>query len=249
MKIQTDKGTTTNVHAITEGVRLFGKQRKNNTWDFVPSNDCNPATQLPKAKDNRKQGSWVVGYVPKANAPIAINADAAVRSQETLFERTAARRLALKHGSSYRPVVKMQSASNPVALQMRSRVAGSLGCTQQKRFRVEIADKVTGERVEVLCKLITYEVIVKSYGKVITFSTSNRAKGTFLDSRDGLRHPLSFAKTELARLLGTPVGAAQFRVLTGEAANEPQAVVVARHPATRQCATKDKRYMTAGLLG
>lgn len=88
------------------------------------------------------------------------------------------------------------------------------GLQESKRFRCEVTDKTTGERVEIMCKLITNTVLVASYGKIVEFRCTSRSKGTFLDCRDMKRKPLSFAKSELRRFLGITEGDAKFTMLT-----------------------------------
>lgn len=81
------------------------------------------------------------------------------------------------------------------------------------RFYVTIKDKATQEERQVPVTLTTNTVSVLSYGTLIEFSLTNRSKGTFGDSRDVKRHPLSFAKSELRRILGASVGDAAYAAL------------------------------------
>lgn len=93
------------------------------------------------------------------------------------------------------------------------RVAGSLCDTAVKRMRIEVRDRVTGEETEIVAKLQTNTIYVSCYGKIVEFSMTNRAKGTFCDGRDGKRKPISFAKSELCRMLGHSEGMARFAEL------------------------------------
>lgn len=102
----------------------------------------------------------------------------------------------------------------PAIAQTGNTVAGSLCDTGVRRYRVEKLDKATGEVVEITCRLITNTVSILTYGKIVEFSMTNRASGTFMDGRDGKRKPLSFAKSELHRMVGVTEGNKRYAELT-----------------------------------
>lgn len=83
-----------------------------------------------------------------------------------------------------------------------------------KRVYITVIDKITGEPVEIPVSLVTNMVVIHAYGTTTNFETSNRAKGTYLDSRDGKRHPLRRAKAELMRMVGATHGCTAFKQFT-----------------------------------
>lgn len=102
---------------------------------------------------------------------------------------------------------------NPETAKPCSKVAVSQSDRESKRFYVTLKDRVTGEERSVPVTLTTNFVRVLCYGKLVEFSLTNRSKGAFLDGRDGKRKPLSFAKSELRRLLGATEGDAAYATL------------------------------------
>jgi hypothetical protein len=102
----------------------------------------------------------------------------------------------------------------PDARNERNTGTVSQGCSATKRYRVEKLDKATGETVGIVCRLITNTVVILTYGKIVEFSMTNRASGTFMDGRDGKRKPLCFAKSELQRMVGVTEGNKRYAELT-----------------------------------
>jgi hypothetical protein len=93
-----------------------------------------------------------------------------------------------------------------------SRAAGSQCGSETKRFKITVKDKVTGEPKEVLAKLTTTTLTVVSYGVAFHFVKTNRG-ASVLDTRDGLRKPQAFVRSELRRILGATEGDAKFTEL------------------------------------
>lgn len=129
-----------------------------------------------------------------------------------------------------------------------NRVAGSLSSHTKPRITVEKLNRTTGE-VETMRFRIQFNTIsILSYGKFFEFRTSDRSSGTFRDGRDGKSKPLSFAKSELRRLLGATEGDLKFAELTKPFAAKPP-----RNPATLQPVTptspKSSQNDTVGQSG
>lgn len=114
-----------------------------------------------------------------------------------------------KHVFAWTPAVR---PCDRVAAQPCGITAVWKGDRVDKRFYVTVTDPSTMEEKQILVTLTTNIVSVLSYGQIIEFSMSSRSKGTFGDSRQldatgkPKRHPLSFAKSELHRMLGVTVG-------------------------------------------
>ena len=81
------------------------------------------------------------------------------------------------------------------------------------RIPITVIDKSSGEPTEILMKMIVNNVILCGYGKVWTFSKSNRGTSV-MDSRDNLRKPAPYILKELTRLLGADEGIKAYQKLT-----------------------------------
>lgn len=103
--------------------------------------------------------------------------------------------------------------SFPAFAKQSNRVAGSLGDQAQMRVTVERVN-AAGETEEFRFRLRFNVVSILSYGKFFEFRRYERSSGSFRDGRDGKSKPLSFAKSELRRLLGATEGDLKFAALT-----------------------------------
>lgn len=156
MKLQTDKGTVSNYHAVSEGLKQVcsngRRPPKVPTWDYnatlQPSSE---ATRLPRSKDSRRQGSWVTAYVPAAGRPTPVNADAHVRPVTlSLYERTQIKRKMLKKGSGESRAYDCatQRQADCEAMKQGYRVARAnrrSECDEMAQLRVKLAQSMAEE--------------------------------------------------------------------------------------------------------
>lgn len=93
-----------------------------------------------------------------------------------------------------------------------SKTAGAVTSSTTKRYPCTVTDRITGQPIDVMVKLVTNVVHVIAYGMRFTFTKTNRGK-TVLDSRNGKRVRLEFARAELRRILGDSEGLAKYAAL------------------------------------
>lgn len=90
--------------------------------------------------------------------------------------------------------------------------SGAAGCSllqNVKKFPVIVSDRVTGEQIEVMTRIVTNTLHVVAYGNGFAFKKTNRGRSIF-DSRDNKRKSPDYVKGELVRMLGETRGVIAF---------------------------------------